>query len=58
MDAYITDGRKVTNMAVYQKKGIYFIDYIVEGRRKRESVGPSKKQAELVLKKRKIEIAE
>lgn len=45
-------------MSIYLKKGKYFIDYICEGRRKRESIGPSRKQAELVLKKRKIEVAE
>ena len=45
-------------MGVFLKKNKWFIDYKFEGRRIRESIGPSKTVAELVLKKRKIEIAE
>jgi len=45
-------------MAIYQKNGNWFIDYRVEGRRKREKIGSSKKLAEQVLAKRKIDIAE
>lgn len=45
-------------MGIYLKKGNWFIDYRVKGRRKREKVGPSKVLAETVFKKRKIEIAE
>lgn len=45
-------------MGVYNKKGNWYIDYYVDGKRKREKIGPSKKLAETVLKKRKIQIAE
>ncbi len=40
------------------KKQSWYIDYYVFGRRKREKVGPDRRLAELVLKKRKIEIVE
>src|SRR3989338_2905649 len=43
---------------VYQRGQIYYIDYYVGGRRVREAVGENKKLAEVVLKKRKVEIAE
>jgi integrase len=36
----------------------YYIDYRVNGRRKRCKIGPSKKLAETVLRKRKVEAAE
>jgi hypothetical protein len=45
-------------MAVFKKQGVYWIDYYVGGHRKRERIGPDKKLAEVVLKKRKVEIAE
>ena len=45
-------------MGIYQKDGNWFIDYYVRGRRKREKIGSSRKLAEMVLAKRKIEIAE
>jgi integrase len=45
-------------MAVFKKQGVYWIDYYVNGHRKRERIGPDKKLAETVLKKRKVEIAE
>jgi integrase len=45
-------------MAVFKKQGVYWIDYYVGGRRKRERIGPDRKLAETVLKKRKVEIAE
>jgi integrase len=45
-------------MAVFKKQGVYWIDYYVHGRRKRERIGPDKRLAETVLKKRKVEIAE
>lgn len=45
-------------MAVYRKGKNYFIDFYVNGRRKRESIGESKKLAEIVFKKRKVEVAE
>jgi len=45
-------------MGKYLKDGNWFIDYRVNGRRKREKIGPSKSLADTVLKKRKVEIAE
>jgi len=45
-------------MAVFKKQGVYWIDYYVEGHRKRERIGPDKRLAENVLRKRKVEIAE
>jgi integrase len=45
-------------MAVFKKQGVYWIDYYVNGVRKRERIGPDKRLAEVVLKKRKVEIAE
>jgi integrase len=45
-------------MAIFKKQGVYWIDYYVRGRRKRERIGPDKKLAETVLQKRKVEIAE
>jgi integrase len=45
-------------MAVFTKQGVYWIDYYVNGVRKRERIGPDKKLAATVLKKRKVEIAE
>jgi hypothetical protein len=45
-------------MAVFKKQGVFWIDYYVNGRRKQERIGPDKHLAEVVLKKRKVEIAE
>jgi integrase len=45
-------------MAVFKKQGVYWIDYYVNGRRKRERIGPDKRLAETVLKKRQVAIAE
>lgn len=45
-------------MAIFKKRGIYWIGYYVNGRRRREPVGSSHKLAEEVLHKRKAEIAE
>ena len=45
-------------MAVYQKGSEWYIDYYANGRRKREKIGPSKKLAEEVFRKRKVQIAE
>jgi hypothetical protein len=45
-------------MAVFKKQGVFWIGYYVNGRRKRERIGPDKHLAEVVLKKRKVEIAE
>jgi len=43
---------------VRQRGKKYFIDYRADGKRVREIVGSSKKQAELVLSKRKVEVVE
>lgn len=45
-------------MSVYKKGNTYYIDYYFCGRRKRECIGPDKRLAETVLKKRKVELAE
>jgi integrase len=45
-------------MSVFKKQGVYWIDYYVNGHRKRERIGPDKRLAETVLKKRKVAIAE
>jgi integrase len=45
-------------MSVFKKQGVYWIDYYVNGHRKRERIGPDKRLAETVLRKRKVEIAE
>ena len=45
-------------MGVFTKQGVYWIDYYVNSQRKRERIGPEKRLAEAVLKKRKAEIAE
>jgi hypothetical protein len=47
-----------TAMGVFRKQGIYWIDYYVNGHRKRERIGPHKRLAEMVLCKGKVEIAE
>ena len=45
-------------MGLYQKSLNWYIDYYVNGRRKREKIGPSKKLAQNVLRKRKVQVAE
>jgi integrase len=45
-------------MGVFKKQGVYWIDYYLSGRRKRERIGPDKKLAATVLQKRKVAIAE
>ena len=45
-------------MAIFKKQGVWWIDFYVGGKRKRERVGSSHKLAEEVLCKRKLEIAE
>ena len=47
-------------MGVYRdrKDGYWYLDYYFQGRRTREKIGSSKKLAEQVLLKRKVEIAE
>ncbi len=49
-------------MSIFSKNGkkerVWYIDYYVEGKRKREKVGTNKKLAKQVLDKRKTQIAE
>ena len=45
-------------MSVFKKGKNYYIDYYVNGRRKREKVGPNKRQALIVLQKRKVQVVE
>ncbi len=45
-------------MGVFKRNDNWWIDYYVEGRRRREKIGPSKKLAEMVLKKQMVEMAE
>ena len=45
-------------MAIFKKNDNWYIDYYVNGRRKREKIGPNRKQAIIVLQKRKVQIAE
>jgi len=45
-------------MGVFRKRGLWWIDYRINGRRRREKIGPSKAFAETVLGKRRLEIAE
>jgi hypothetical protein len=45
-------------MGVILKKGKYFIDYRVQGRRVREGIGTNKREAELALAVRKTEIVQ
>jgi integrase len=45
-------------MGIYVKGGNYYIDYYVDGRRKRENAGKSRKLAEAILAKRKIQVIE
>jgi hypothetical protein len=44
-------------MVVFKKQGVYWIDYYVNGCRKREQIGPDKRLAETVHRKHKVEIA-
>lgn len=45
-------------MSIYKRERIWYIDCYVCGKRIRERVGPNRRLAETVLKKREIEIAE
>jgi hypothetical protein len=45
-------------MGVFKKQGVYWIDCYVQGQRKRGRIGPDKRLAENVLRKREVEIAE
>ncbi|HXH14126.1 MAG TPA: hypothetical protein VNP04_30725 [Alphaproteobacteria bacterium] len=42
---------------MFNEQGVWWIDYDVNGRRKRERIGPDKKLVEVVLKQRQAEIA-
>jgi hypothetical protein len=44
-------------MAVFNKHGVYWIDYSVNGLRKRERIGPDNWLAETVRRKRHVEIS-
>ncbi|MBI3552609.1 MAG: tyrosine-type recombinase/integrase [Elusimicrobia bacterium] len=45
-------------MAIFEKAGSWYVDYYVDGKRKREKVGPSKTLAREVLSKRLNEVAD
>lgn len=45
-------------MGIFRKEKNWYIDYYVDGKRKREAIGPNRKMAEKVLAKRKVQIAE
>jgi len=45
-------------MAIFKKNDNWYIDYYINGRRKRERIGPNRKQALIVLQKRKVQVAE
>lgn len=45
-------------MAIYQRGNNWYIDFTFKGQRIRESIGPSKKNAQKVIDKRKTEVVE
>ena len=45
-------------MAIYQRGNNWYIDFVFKGQRVRESIGPSRKDAEKVIAKKKTEIVE
>jgi hypothetical protein len=45
-------------MAIYQRGKNWYIDFVFKGQRIRESIGPSRKNAEKVIAKKKTEIIE
>jgi len=45
-------------MGIYKRGENWFIDYYVNGKRKREKIGPDKRLAKNILRKRKVQIAE
>jgi integrase len=45
-------------MGLYKRNGTWCVQYFAHGKRVREAIGPSKRQAELVLAKRKADIRE
>jgi len=45
-------------MALFKKGDAWYIDYYVDGKRKREAIGSNRKLAESALAKRKVQVAE
>jgi len=45
-------------VGLYRRGEDWWVDYYANGRRRREKVGPSKKLAQNVLRKRKVQVAE
>ncbi len=45
-------------MSLFKKGENWYIDYYLDGRRKREAVGPNRKVAERALAKRQVQVAE
>ena len=45
-------------MGVYKRGTTWYIDYYAGYKRRREKIGPSRRQAEVVLKKRMVQVAE
>ena len=48
----------VVEKGVIEKRGVFWLDYRFEGRRLRTRIGPSKKLAETVMRKIRVQIAE
>jgi hypothetical protein len=57
IDLGISEESKEGTVDVFKEQGVFWIDYYVNGHRKRERIGPDKKLAATVLQKRKVEIA-
>ena len=45
-------------MGVYKRGTTWYIDYCAGHKRRREKIGPSKRQAEIALKKRMVQVTE
>ena len=45
-------------MALFKKGDAWYIDYYVDGKRRREAIGPNRKMAEKALAKRRVQVAE
>ena len=43
-------------MGVFKKQGVYWLDYYIDGHRKRERIGTDKRLADTVLHKYEVEI--
>jgi integrase len=50
--------KEATSMSVYQRGDNWYIDFTFKGQRIRESIGPSRKDADKVIAKKKTEIVE